>query len=121
MCLLRAAEVDIFGHSKTDSLDTGGVELDIDTAVGGGRAVVMVEGVLLLVLRACAMFQDHNEVVKACCMLMRIGVQCSLYGGGSKVKHRRFDVLWVFRSPKTIRRSPSPPLLLNAHYSHHHQ
>lgn len=80
VCLLRAAEVDIIGHSKTD------IVWNIDPGVGGGRAVAMERGVLLLVLRVCATFQHHSEVIKACCLLMRIGVQCSLHGGGSKVK-----------------------------------
>ncbi|CAB1112283.1 unnamed protein product [Ectocarpus sp. CCAP 1310/34] len=78
VCLLRAAEVDLCGHSSTNRLQT---ELDMDT-VGGGRAVVMEEGVLLLVLKACARFQDHGDVVKICCMLMRVGVMCALHGAG---------------------------------------
>lgn len=86
VCLLRAAEVDVCGYKDVDYLDTGGRVLDIDTA-GGGRAVVMEGSVLLLILKACAMFQDHDEVVKACCMLMRVGVQCSLSGGEPKVRH----------------------------------
>lgn len=95
VCLLRAAEVDVCGLKEIDSLDTGGRELDIDTA-GGGRAIVMEEGVLLLVLRACAMFQDHDGVVKACCMLMRVGVQCSLSGGEPKVRPGLTSMYLVF-------------------------
>ncbi|CBN77147.1 expressed unknown protein [Ectocarpus siliculosus] len=78
VCLLRAAEVDLCGHNGTHRLQT---ELDVDT-VGGGRAVVMEEGVLLLILKACAKFQDHGDVVKICCMLMRVGVMCALHGEG---------------------------------------
>lgn len=83
--MLRAAEVDVCGHRGLDRLDSGGRVLNADTA-GGGKAVVMEERVLLLVLRACAMFQDHDGAVKACCMLMRVGVQCALTGGGPKVR-----------------------------------
>eukprot|EP00752_Nemacystus_decipiens_P007273 g6510.t1 len=83
VCLLRAAEVDVCGHTEVDCLDTGGRVMDTDTA-GGGKAIVMEEGVLLLILRACAMFQNHDGVVKACCMLMRVSVQCSLSGGAPK-------------------------------------
>lgn len=98
MCLLRAAEVEVCGHKEIGSLDTGGRVLDIDTA-GGGRTVVMEEGVLLLILRACAVFQDHDGVVKACCMLMRVGVQCSLSGGGgSKVRPRLMLMYPLFHS-----------------------
>lgn len=97
VCLLRAVEVDVCCHREIDSLDTGGRVLDIDT-VGGGRAVAMEEGVLLLVLKACAMFQDHEGVVKACCMLMRVGVQCSLNGGGTKVRIGRLSIYSIFRS-----------------------
>lgn len=82
MCLLRAAEIDTVDGSTT------GILWDIGTGVGGGRAVAMVKGVLLLILRACEMFQDQSEVVKACCVLMRVGAQCSLHDGGSEVKHR---------------------------------
>lgn len=86
VCLLRAAEVDVCGHMETDTLDAGGGRvLDSDNA-DGGRAVLMKDCVLLLILRTCAMFQDHDGVVKACCMLMRVGVQCSLSDGGPKVR-----------------------------------
>ncbi|CAM9137443.1 unnamed protein product [Ectocarpus sp. 13 AM-2016] len=78
VCLLRAAEVDLCGHSSTNRLPT---ELERDT-VGGGRAVVMEESVLLLLLKACVKFQDHGDVVKICCMLMRVGVMCALHGAG---------------------------------------
>lgn len=89
VCLLRAAEVDVCVLSEIDSLEASGQDLDIDTA-GAGRAVVMEEGVVLLILRACAMFQYHDGVVKACCMLMRVGVMCSLGGGGSEVRMLTF-------------------------------
>lgn len=106
MCLLRAAEVDVCGYKEIDRLDTGGGVLGIDTA-GGGRAVVMEEGVLLLILRACAMFHDHDGVVKACCMLMRVGVQCSLSGEKPKVRPGLMLVYVVFHSPH----SPFPKVL----------
>ena len=87
VCLLRAAEVDLCGHGSTNRLQT---ELDMDT-VGGGRAVVMEEGVLLLVLNACAKFEDHGDVVKICCMLMRVGVMCALHGEGAEVRMARYS------------------------------
>lgn len=85
VCLLRAAEVGLCGHSSTNRLQTA---LDMDT-VGGGRAVVMEEGVPLLLLKACAKFQDHGDVVKICCMLMRVGVMCALHGEGFEVRMAR--------------------------------
>ncbi len=85
VCLLRAVEVDVCGRgSNTDDLDAAGRVASIN-AEREGQAMVMEEGVLSLVLRACSVFQNQAEVVKACCMLMRVGVQCSLPCGGTEV------------------------------------
>lgn len=84
VCLLRAAEVDLCGDGDTGSPEPSGTQLHIEPA-GGGRAVVKEEGVLVLILRACKMFQDRGEVVKACCMLMRAGVRGYLHRGRLEV------------------------------------
>ncbi|CAM9102946.1 unnamed protein product [Scytosiphon promiscuus] len=81
VCLLRAAEVDLCGDGNTGSPEPSAAQLHIDPA-GGGRAVMMEQRVLVLVLRACSTFQHQGDAVKACCMLMRAGVRCSLHGGG---------------------------------------
>ncbi|CAM9116501.1 unnamed protein product, partial [Hapterophycus canaliculatus] len=83
VCLLRATEVDLCGDGDKDNPEPGSHQLHVDTA-GRGREVVKGKGVLLLALQACNMFQDRGEVVKACCMLMRVGVSCSLQDGGPK-------------------------------------
>ena len=85
VCLLRAVEVDVCGRSNTDGLDMVSGVPCIDEG-REGQAAVMEEGVLSLVLRACSVFQNQADVVKACCMLMRVSVQCSLRGGWAQVR-----------------------------------
>lgn len=115
VCFLRAAEVDLCGHSSTTRLQT---ELDMDS-VGGGRAVVMEAGVLLLVLQACAKFQDHGDVVKICCMLMRVGVMCALHGEGVEVRMVRCSSGLGFSTPYPKRQTYFIPPSISPHGQTH--
>lgn len=88
VCLLRAVEIDVCGRgNNAEGLDATGRAASMD-AEREGQTVVTEEGVLSLVLRACSVFENQAEVVKACCMLMRVGVQCSLRCGGAEVGTR---------------------------------
>lgn len=78
VCLLRAVEVDACGQ-KADTPDTGGTASDCSKGLGA-RGVATEKGVLLLVLKACDVFNAHAQVVTTCCMLMRIGVRYSEQG-----------------------------------------
>ncbi|CAM9265082.1 unnamed protein product, partial [Laminaria digitata] len=75
VCLLRAVEVDACGQ-KADTPDTGGTASDCSKGLGA-RGVATEKGVLLLVLKACDVFNAQAQVVTTCCMLMRIGVRYS--------------------------------------------
>jgi len=106
--------------SDTDGLNAAGTAASID-AEREGQAVVVEEGVLSLVLRACSVFQNQAEVVKACCMLMKVGVQCSLRCGGAEVSTRRGGSATLRSRPSheksTVSRRPYslPALLPPAH------
>lgn len=88
VCLLRAVEVDACGQ-KADAPDTGEAPSDCRQGLGA-RGVATEKGVLLLVLKACDVFNAQAQVVTTCCMLMRIGVRYSEQDEGDEQSKVRF-------------------------------
>ena len=66
-----------------DTRDTGETPSDCRQGLGA-RGVATEKGVLLLVLKACDVFNAQAQVVTTCCMLMRIGVRYSEQGEGDE-------------------------------------